>query len=137
MHDAGCVGRGETARDVGEPTNPIAERDAGVADEGAEWLAIDELHGDEWRGVAMDGAVDLSDFVDGDDVGVIERGGGAGLAEEARGGERVVFGWIGIGLEDLERDAASEVRIARGRLGPCRRGRVETRSRNARPCLRA
>ena len=81
-----------------------------------ERLAVEELHGQERD------AVVLADLVDGDDVVVLEGGGGAGLAQEARRGRprgrprsgRMTFSATGrlelrvLGLEDDAHAALAE-----------------------------
>ena len=65
-----------------------------------ERCALDQLHGEERH------AVDFLDRVDGDDVGVVQRGDRAGFAREPA----AVFGVVG--LEDFERDVALEAGVA-------------------------
>ncbi len=72
----------------------VFERASG--DEVLEGDAVEVLHGDEGL-VAMP-----ADFVDGADVGVIEGGGGAGLAAEALEGLRVAREIVGKKLEGNE-----------------------------------
>jgi hypothetical protein len=55
--------------------------------------------------------VDLADLVDGADIGVVERGGGAGLAQEAGPHVLAFQGLLG---EDLQRHGAVEIDV----LGP-------------------
>ncbi len=69
-----------------------------------ERLAIDELHHDVMS------AVLLGDVVYADDIGVIQRGGGAGFVHEA--GAAVRIGEAGFG-EEFDGDEAVETRIPR------------------------
>src|SRR5205085_1668174 len=73
-------------------------------DDLGEGPAFEVGHGEE------EGAADLADVVDGAEVGVVDGGGGAGLAEEALARLRAVAGGEG---GDLEGDAAVELRVVR------------------------
>ncbi len=65
-------------------------------------LSLDELHDEEGD------SVDLIDFVDGGDVGVVDGGGAAGLAHEAAATVGVVGQFRG---QDLDGDVAVELRV--------------------------
>ena len=88
---------------------PVAQLVVGVG-------ARDVLHGDPQLAV-----VGLAAVVDGDDVGVVERGGDVGLADESGAEVRVVGQFGG---QDLQRVAARQRRgCGPGRRCPCRRNR--------------
>lgn len=70
----------------------------------AQGLALEILHGDEGP------AVVLADLLDGGDVRVGKRGGGAGLAAQSLGGDRV---GIVSGRQELEGDEAMKARVLR------------------------
>ena len=84
VDDAALVGEVERARDVDEPPQALREGDVRpLAHEGAEHRALDVLHGDEADRLGGPLRGHLADVVDDDDVRVLERRGGARLAEEA------------------------------------------------------
>ena len=95
MHDPREVRGGERLADLRGVAQRLVERQA-ARDRPVERLALDEFHRDE---VQLVGAVDL---VDGDDVGVVERRGRAGLVLEAAA-PLVVRGQLR--RQQLERDA--------------------------------
>ena len=70
--------RFKAAGDLDGDVEYVLERQRSGGDLVVEGFAVEVRHRDE--GVPLD----LVDFVDGADVGVVERGGGLGLAEEAR-----------------------------------------------------
>ena len=80
------------------------DRQAALGNQAVERLALHQLHRQE-----VD-ALGLLDRVDGDDVGVIERGERLRLALEAREALRVARH---VGGQDLEGDVASELRVGR------------------------
>jgi hypothetical protein len=67
MNDAGCMSRGECARDLRSHIENFAELYRRVPHALAQRLAVNELHGDEVRPVA------LTNLMDGRNVGMIER----------------------------------------------------------------
>ena len=91
----------ERLGDLGEELDcaPGLERAVLGHDACARSVALDVAHGEEEQ------AVLISRLVDGDDVGVIERGGDPRLAQEALA-EALVLGELG--GDHLERDLASE-----------------------------
>ena len=101
MHDAVAVRVLEGAAGLLEDADRFLEaQGAGLLEDLAEGAALDALHR-----VPEEGAGG-ADAVDGDDVGVIERGGDLGLALEALGG----VGAVGeLQRQDLERDGAVEL----------------------------
>lgn len=102
MDDAALVGGADGVGQRDGQLEQARERHAVLGNQLRQRLPLDELHGEEVH------VAGLLDRVDGDDVGVVERGDGLGLALEALaalavGADR---GW-----EHLEGDAAVEVRI--------------------------
>ena len=77
MHDAGGVRGGHGVGDLDGDFDGAADGTASIAQEGAQSVALDEF-GDQ-EGLA----VVLAELVDGDDVGVVQRGQGAGFLLEA------------------------------------------------------
>ncbi len=78
------------------------DAEALLGHQGVERAAVEQLHGDV--GITVGHA----DVVDGDDVGVRERAGGLGLAQEAGG---VFAVRAQLGLEHLDRQVALDVRV--------------------------
>ena len=107
MHQARAVGGAEATRDVEEPGDLLGQGRRGVADEGAQRGALDELHGDERR------AVGFPDVVDGHDVRVGEGGGGARLPHHARRGLGVGHRVVARLAEELHGDATPQPRVVR------------------------
>jgi hypothetical protein len=103
VDDAGRVRRGQRVRDLGGDAERLGDGQALLRDRLAQGLAAQVLHHDEVE------AVVVRDVVDGHDVGVIERGRRARLAEEAGPARRVART---VGGQDLERDEAVEPGIA-------------------------
>ena len=98
-----AVGEGERGGHAGADGGDLARRQRlGVAQDGGEGPAVDELHHDEV------GAVVLAPVEDGDDVGMRQVGGGLGLAPEALD-EGAVDRQLG--EEHLERDGPIELAI--------------------------
>jgi hypothetical protein len=87
VDDAGRVGGGEAPSDLDPDPQRLRHGQAAPLQPLAQALAVQALHGDPGapRGV-------LADFVDGDDVGMVEGGNGPGLLHEAPGA-------LGIGHE--------------------------------------
>ena len=104
VDDAPFVGGGETVGDGGADLHDLSRRQRAPADERAQRLAAEEL------GHGVDDAVLLAEIMDGEDVGVRERGDRAGLALEA-GARRFVRGEPG--RQDLDRHLAIEREVAR------------------------
>jgi hypothetical protein len=103
VDDPGGVGGGERVGERDDDPQRLAEAHSLAGDEGVEGLAGDELHDDE---VEPFGRLDL---VDGDDVGVVEGGGGAGLLDETGAASRVREV---LGGKDLDRHLAPQPRVA-------------------------
>ena len=107
VDDAGGVGLGEAVRDLGsdveQPSNGQGARILGQ-DQLAQRVPLDHLHHDVGQ------AGGLADVVDGDDVGVVERGGGPGLLREAAHAARVGGELLG---QELDGEVAVEVVVAR------------------------
>jgi hypothetical protein len=93
------VGGAERVRDRDREAQGLAQAHSLARDEGIEGLPGHELHHDE-----VDPVRGL-DLVDGDDVGVVERGGRAGLVYEAGAAGRIREPIRG---EDLDRHLAPE-----------------------------
>ena len=103
MIPASCAA-GERARDLrGRSRAPRSRLAARRLEPLAQRLALDELGGDEVE------PVDLADLVDGDDVRVVERGGGARFLREAAHPAFVPGEFV---RQQLERDPAPEPRVA-------------------------
>ena len=104
MHDSGVVGRGEPVGDLAREIEELARRQRSLRDQIREGLAFHELHRHPGHGLR------LADVVDGDDVGIVERGRSLGFALESRQVR-------GIGREirrkHLDRHAPIEPGIAR------------------------
>ena len=99
MDDAFFVRGGERVGESAGDVDDLCGGQAAGRDEAVEGLAFDEFHGEE-----MD-AVGFFDREDGDDVGVIEGGDGAGFALKT--GEAVGIARH-IGRQNLEGDVAVE-----------------------------
>ncbi len=99
MNDAFVMCAAKSGGDLRAIAQDGFRRDADVSAEGAKSFAFDQLHDD------VKFAVGLGDFVDGADVGVGERRGGAGFVEEILAGGGVEAGVL---LDDFERDIAME-----------------------------
>ena len=76
MDDAGGVGFGQRLRRLYADIHHFAGRQRGFPDPLGKALAVDVLHDDE------DAAVLFADFVNGADVGMVERGSGLGLVDQ-------------------------------------------------------
>ncbi len=110
MDDPRVVGRGERARDVGEPRDAPRDRDARVPDVGAERVTAHELHDDVRRAAERLRLLQLADVVHRDDARVREPRGGTCLAQEARAPLGL---HVAVDADHLDRDVAPEARIAR------------------------
>ncbi len=104
MDEAGAVGGVERAGHVEQPAEALANGHGLVADVRAQAATAHELHRDEGH------AFVLPHVVDDDDVGVVERGHGPRLADQARPG--LVVDALAE-ADDLERDAAVELVVQR------------------------
>ncbi len=76
MDDAGGVGFGQRLRRLYADIHHFAGREWGLPDPLGKALAVDVLHDDE------DAAALFADFVNGADIGMVERGGGLGLVDQ-------------------------------------------------------
>ena len=103
VDDAGVVGELERLANLGDNLQRLARREFARPLELAQVQAVHILH-DEKRH-----ALDLAEFVDGDDVGMIQPGQGAGLAVEAFGKIRAPGG---LRRENLERHDPVQHRLA-------------------------
>ena len=103
MDDAGGVRGGERARHLAADVDRRCRAVCGALDDRAQRPPVDELlHDEELAGRR------LADFVDGDDVGVVERRGGARLAQEALDDRRL----LGAGVaHHLDRDRPVQPRV--------------------------
>ena len=91
VDDAFFVGGAEALGGLREHVQGLGDGEGGEASEGvAEGFGVDEFHHKVGDGVAAVGVLEFAVVVDGDDVGVVEAGGGAGLFTEA--GEEVPVG---------------------------------------------
>ena len=77
MHDAGGVSGGERARGLNADLQHLGEGTRRLSGLRVQRFAFDEFGGDETR------AMRFADLVDGDDVRVIQRGGGTRFLFEA------------------------------------------------------
>jgi hypothetical protein len=103
VDDALGMGGGEGVRDRDRDAQRFAQAHPALRDQAVEGLPGHELHHDE-----VD-AVRRLDLVDRDDVGMVERGGGLCLLDEAGTAGRVGHPLRG---QDLDRHLAAEARIA-------------------------
>ncbi len=105
MDDAGAMRLGQSLGDLdGKIEEPARRQRLSRSEQLAERLSLDELHGD------VQSAVGLADVVDGEDVGVVQRGGGARLLFEALSSPVVPGHRRG---EHLDRDLAAELGVLR------------------------
>ena len=124
MQGALLVGVLDRQGDGVDPAHGLLRRQRIIADQVRQAPALDEIHAE----IVL--TVVLADFVDGDDVGVLQASGGLGLQAEA-----IVVGGTGqlAGEDHLEGDDAIELTPAGpGRRRPCRRGRFPPSARNRR-----
>ena len=103
MDDAGGVGFGEALRELVDDIEEPAQREASPVQERPKGRALNPLHRD------VRGRPVAPDLVDRQNVGVIERGGGARLELESPEAVRVRGD---LGPQHLDRDDAVEARIA-------------------------
>ena len=103
MDDAGCVRAGQGVGDGDRILQNLGRLQAAARDDMVERAAGDELHHDEV------GAILAADVVNGDDVGMIQGGGGLGFLDEAQ--LAVGVGDL-VGRQNLDRDKAVQLRIA-------------------------
>ena len=104
MHDAGVVRLREAVGNLCAEVDRAFHRKRAVIDEIAQRLSFDQLHR-EIRGV-----IDAADFVDRDDVGMIESGGSARFLLETLEAGGVAGEFFG---QDFDRHRTSEPRVAR------------------------
>jgi hypothetical protein len=102
MDDALRMGGVECVGDIDGDFEEAIEREKAGTEERFEIRAFEILHDD------VEEAVLRADFVDGADVGVIERGGGAGFAAKTFKGLRILGGFAG---EKFEGDEAAELDV--------------------------
>jgi hypothetical protein len=103
VDDPALVGGAKPPRDLERPGHGLAQRGDPRAQRLAKRLALEEL--EDEVGVSLVGA----DVEDGDDVGVGESSGGAGLGLEAA---EPVGGGLSVGGDELDRHLASEAGVA-------------------------
>ena len=108
MEDAERVRGGEAVGDLDAGGEDELEAGGALGDELVEALAGDVLHDDVGFGLVSGFGGGFADLVDGADVGVIDGGGEAGLAE--LGGAHLLGG-EGAALEQLEHDGALQERV--------------------------
>jgi hypothetical protein len=104
VDDAGLVRGREGVGHLHGHVERLFQRHPFAVEARAQSLAVNELHRDEVR------AVFVADFVDGDDVRVVQGGGGRRLALEAA---QSVFALREFGGEDFERGGTAQVRVLR------------------------
>ena len=102
VDDAFGVSGVERVGDVDGDFEKAIEREQAGAEEGFEIRAFEILHDDVGEAVLR------ADFVDGADVGMVERRGGAGFAAETLEGLRIVGGF---GRKKFQRDEAAELDV--------------------------
>jgi hypothetical protein len=102
--DARLVGRAESGGDLRDDVENLRQAGRRLPQVLPERLPVDELGGDEVR------RLDVPDLVDGDDVGVVERRGGARLALEAA---QVLAARRQLVEQELERDGAAQRHVLR------------------------
>ena len=103
--EGGQRARGDLQRPLGQQSTPARQQLA-------QRHAVDELHHDVGHDdastvVGLQGV--LAGVVDGDDVGVVQRGGRLGLTAKARLEGRVAGE---VGAQDLDRDPAPQAQVA-------------------------
>ena len=103
VDDSGGVGGGEAVGNLRRDVEQLAGRNGLAGEQGTERFALDEF-ADDVLLAGLDAKV-----VDGDDVGVVERGDGAGLALEAAA---VIGAGGACPREDLDGDVAIEPGVA-------------------------
>ena len=109
VHDAGAVAVLQGVQDaVHDLQGPLGQQLAPVVQHLAQRAALDVLHDDVGLDVAAVGRHLLAGVVDRDDVGVVEPGGGLGLASEA-GLEGRVGGEVA--AQPLDRDLAAQPHV--------------------------
>ena len=116
MDDALLVRRGQAAGNLLRVVDGFARGERAIAQAVAKGLAFEQFGDDVGR------AVVFADIVDGKNVGMVERGGGAGFLGEAL----QAFGIGGEGSgENFDGDVAVEAGSrGRGRPRPCRQRRL-------------
>src|SRR6185436_11304683 len=103
VDDAALVRGGKPARDLNRVVDRLGRRDPPLLLQAvAQRLALEQLHH------RVDDARFVADVVDGEDVGMIERGHRPRLALEAR---EAIGGGVGLRGKDLDRDLAPEPRV--------------------------
>ena len=110
MHDAPLVRRFETVGDLRRHGDRVVDRDRAAREPRSQILAVDILHDQRERRGTTGSMVELDDAVNLRDAGVIEGGERLRLAFEP--GEAFGIGRNAVG-EDLQRDFAIELRVAR------------------------
>ena len=106
VDDPPVVGLGQRLRDLPHEGNDLVGGERAPARELGQRPARHVLHGDEARPAL--GTVDVVDLVDDGDVGMGQRRGDAGLAQQARAGRVVTAGG-----QQLERDLAAQSKVLR------------------------
>ena len=104
VNNAGGVRFGQRLRRLYADIHHVAGRERGFPDPLGKALAVDVLHGDE------NVAVRFADFVNGADVGMVERGSGLGLVDQPLPGLRTAGQRLG---QHLDGDFARERTVFR------------------------
>ena len=104
MHDACAMGLGESFGRLRGQFDGLLRLDPAPAQHVVEGQALDRLHHDVWL------AERLADFVDGDDVGMVQRGRGARFLREA---SQPIDVCRVLGGEELDGDIALQVEVSR------------------------
>ena len=104
MHDARLMRLGQTIGHLGRYLNPLFQRDQAGVEQVAQRVSLHQFHGD------VTNALGLSHFIDGDDVGMVERRRGSRFPLEALQVLRVTSHMVG---QDLERHLAPQAAVPR------------------------
>ncbi len=104
MHEAAFVRGGEPARDLRAVLDHLAHRQPAIAQPLAQRLSFEQFHHGEGASVVH------AEIVNGEDVGMRQRGDRAGFTLEARERIRLLRD---VGRQDLHRDVAGELLVVR------------------------
>ena len=104
MHDARLMRHGQPIGHLGRYLNPLFQRDQASGEQVAQRVSLDQFHGD------VTSALHHSQFINRDDVGMVECRRGSRFLLEALQMLRVTSHFVG---QDFERHFASETAVPR------------------------